>query len=314
MFRKYLLTALALVGSLAACDQGSSGPSEPGKISILLTDAPGDFERAVVTIEEIYLQGGGGSGEKGRTVLMEDPVTVDLLDLRNEAMELVEDVVIPGGNYSELRMVISGGYIEVIEAEDDDGNPTATRIYASSPQYAAEQGVSADGTLKMPSFAQSGLKIKLPGGAVRVDGDHSILLLDFNVAESFGREAGNSGMWVMDPVIHATDFETTAGVEFTLSLAEGVTLPTIDGKEITLADFQVALDKNGDVLTENFVSKADTFRVNFHFLEPGRTYPVDFIEPNGVNVLLDTEFPAEVGVTSGGTYRKSFKITQAAAK
>lgn len=308
MFRRYLFTALALLVTLAGCD-GASGPAEPGKLSILLTDAPGDFERAVVTIEEIYLQGSADSGEKGRVYLMEDPVTVDLLELRNEVHELVEDLTVPGGKYSELRLVISGGYIEVIEAEDDAGNPTDTKIYASSAEYATEQGVSAAGTLKMPSFAQSGLKVKLPGGAVRVDGDRTILLLDFNVAESFGKQAGQSGMWVMDPVIHATDFELTGGAEFTLSLANGVTLPTMDGKQLTLADFQVALDKDGDVLTENFTAGDSAFHVNFHFLVPGKSYPVAFIEPAGVTLTLDTAFPDSVSLTAGATYRKSFTIT-----
>jgi hypothetical protein len=310
MFRKYLITALALLVTLVGCDQNSAGPAAPGKLSVLLTDAPGDFERAVVTIDEIYLQGGGG--EKGRITLMETPVTVDLLDLRNVALDLVKDVVVPGGTYSELRLVISGGYIEVVEAEDADGVPTLTRIYASSPEYAAEQGVSAAGDLQMPSYAQSGLKIKLPGGAVRVDGDQTILLLDFNVAESFGQVAGHSGKWVLDPVIHASDFESAGGVEFTLALAEGVSLPTIDEKQITLADFQVSLDKGGDVLTENFVEREGTFRVNFYFLNSGTTYPVAFIAPAGVAVSLDAEFPDTVSTTTGATYRRTLTITEVA--
>lgn len=310
MFKKQFFAALALLVALGGCDQGSSGPAEAGKLSVLLTDAPGDFERAVVTIDAIYLQGNGGSDEKGRVNLMEAPITVDLLELRNEVLDLVTEEVLPGGTYSELRLVISGGYIEVVEAEDADGNPTVTRIYASSPQYAAAQGVSAAGELQMPSFAQSGLKIKLPGGAVRVDGDQTVLLLDFNVAESFGRVAGQSGKWVMDPVIHASDFELAGGVEFTLALAEGVTLPTVAGKLLTLADFQVSLDKDGDVLTETFVARDGTLRVNFYFLTPGTTYPVAFIEPAGLGVKLDAEFPETVSVTSGSTYRKTFTITQ----
>lgn len=83
---------------------------------------------------------------------------------------------------------------------------------------------------------------------------------------------------------------------------------TIDGEQITLADFQVALDKDGDILTENFVEKDGAFSVNFYFLEPGVSYPVSLIEPAGVKVLLDEEFPDEVSVTSGATYRKSFEI------
>ena len=41
-----------------------------------------------------------------------------------------------------------------------------------SDEFAASQGFTADGDLQMPSFAQSGLKIKLPAQEAVVDGDH----------------------------------------------------------------------------------------------------------------------------------------------
>ena len=52
-----LATALT-VGTLAACSDSTS--ADTGRISIKLTDAPGDFQKAVVTIEErsiIAIQG-----------------------------------------------------------------------------------------------------------------------------------------------------------------------------------------------------------------------------------------------------------------
>jgi hypothetical protein len=313
MFRKQLTAALVLTLALTGCDSGPAGSARPGTFSLHLTDAPGDLARAVVTIERIYLQGSSdGDPESERVSLMETPVTVNLLELRNEAMALVEGVTVPGGTYGQLRMVISGGFIEVIEAEDDDGVPTQTRIYASSPQYAAEQGVSAQGSLQMPSFAQSGLKIRLPGGAAQVDGDQHILLLDFNVAQSFGQQAGASGMWVMNPVVTATDFTTTGGTQFTLALAEGVTLPEVDGEAVTLEDFQVTLDRDGDLITENFVAAQGTHRVTFRFLEPRDAgYPVSLVVPEGITVTVAPAFPAEVTVTGSGTTVHSFTITAA---
>jgi hypothetical protein len=305
--RKTLATAgLVLLTAVAGCEFGASGPHQAGTVSILLTDAPGDFHKAVVTIDQIYLQSGEGSEEGGRVVLMDDPVTADLLTLQNVAMELVEDVLVPGGTYAQLRLVISGGYIEV---EQEDGS---TKIYASSPQYATDNGVVADGSLQMPSYDTSGLKINPPGGALTVDGDQTFILLDFNVAESFGQQAGASGMWVMTPVIHASHLEMTGGVEFSLSLAEGVELPTVGDDEITLADFSATLDKNGDVLTESFVEHDGTYKVNFYFLDPAMgDFPVSFVAPEGVAVTLDPEFPATVSVSSGGTFRQAFVITEA---
>ena len=305
MYRK-LFGVLAVAATLAGCDQGPSGPNQAGTLSVLLTDAPGDFKKAVVTIDQVYLQAGEGEEDgAGRVVLMNTPATVNLLDLRNVATNLVKDATVPGGTYSQLRLVISGGYIEV---EQEDGS---TKVYASSPEYAQAQGVTASGSLQMPSYAQSGLKIDLPGGAVSVDGDQQILLLDFNVAESFGRRAGGSGMWVMTPVIKASDLTLTSAVEFSLRTAEGVTLPSVAGTGVTLANFGASLDKSGDVLVENFQDVNGTFQVTFRFLTPG-TYPVSFVEPQGVNATLDSAFPASVTTTSGVTFRQAFTITAAA--
>ncbi|HSJ24498.1 MAG TPA: DUF4382 domain-containing protein [Longimicrobiales bacterium] len=300
-----LFTALALAAVVATGCQDSTGPQMDGRLSILLTDAPGDFAAAVVTIESVYLQGGSEDSEQGRLYLTDEAVTVNLLDLQNVAMDLVDGKVIPGGTYPQLRMVISGGYVEVIEAEDAEGNPTQTRIYASSPAYAAAQGVTAHGSLQMPSYAESGLKINMPNGALRVDGGEQILLLDFNVAESFGQQAGASGMWVMTPVIHATDLQLTGSVEFSLALGEDISLP--EGFE--LGDFAVVLDRNGDEITESFVEVDDAFKVRFNFLVGGESYPVSLKVPEGLTVSLDPAFPATVEAPSGSALQMAFTIT-----
>jgi ABC-type glycerol-3-phosphate transport system substrate-binding protein len=65
MWRK-LFTAMAAVVALAGCSGDSSGPGDgTAQVTLLLTDAPGDIKTAMVTIDEIYLQGGDG----GRVVL-----------------------------------------------------------------------------------------------------------------------------------------------------------------------------------------------------------------------------------------------------
>ena len=46
--------------ALGACDSG--GPDGPGSMSILLTDAPGDVDQAVVTIERIEIVGEAENG------------------------------------------------------------------------------------------------------------------------------------------------------------------------------------------------------------------------------------------------------------
>jgi len=289
----FLLLSTALVG----CDSVGGEASTTGSFKIYLTDAPGDFEKAVVTIESVSLHGEGGS-----FTLRDEPATVDLLTLQNEVMELVESAEVPAGTYKELRLVISGGYLEVEQA---DGS---TKIYASSAGYAQAQGVTAEGSLQMPSFAQSGLKVKLPGGAVSVDGDQHVVLLDFVVAESFGRQAGASGMWVMTPVIHASDFTLTGGVEVSLSLDEEVALP----EGLTLADFGAELDKGGDAIPAPFQEAGGVFTAAFRFLNPG-AYDVRIVAPEGVEFDADKESPISFTVATGAIARDAVRITSVSA-
>lgn len=297
-----ILFALAGVG-LTGCDS-SGARSEDTSIRILLTDAPGDLTSAVVTIDAVYLQGAEGEGG-GRVILREDPVTVDLLTLQNEVLDLVDDEPIPAGTYAELRLVISGGYIAVEQAEGPD------LIYASSGAYADEQGVTADGRLQMPSYGESGLKIVLPGitegGSVLLEGEQYVLLLDFVVAESFGHQAGQSGMWVMHPVIHATELGLTGSVEVTLALDEGVELPEAGQ---TLADFTAQLDVDGDLHEVAFSDVEGTFLASFPNLEPG-TYDLDLVAPEGVVVTTDVGLPLAVTVESGLTAAETLVITAA---
>lgn len=300
------LLLLAFAIAFTGCDSADSNDTnDTGALRVLLTDAPGDFLHAVVTIDRVYLQAeeGDDDPEASRVLLRDDPVTVDLLTLRNEVLDLVEDEEVPEGTYHQLRLVISGGYIEV---EEEDG---ASTVYASSDAYAAEQGVEADGRLQMPSFAQSGLKIVLPDELAEVDDDQNIVLLDFDVAESFGHQAGNSGMWVMHPVVHATDLAFTGEVELELALDDGITLPS---DTLTLADFSASLDKGGDVLTVPF-GDADgngAFTVDFRYLVPG-LYPIDLIAPAGIAVTTDVMLPLGVTVESGEAAQASIVITSA---
>ena len=189
--------ALAAFGAVAACSDASpTAVGSTGRLAVYLTDAPGDVRKAVVTIDRVYLQGDGG-----RTVLREEDLTVDLLTLADSVATLVPESGVPAGTYTERRFVVSGGYLEV---EGEDG---ASAFYASSPDYAGlPAGTALAGALQMPSFAQSGLKVQFADSLV-VGGDVQHLLVDFDVRESFGRQAGNSGRWVMSPVLKGSHLD-----------------------------------------------------------------------------------------------------------
>jgi len=302
------LSCLLGLALLAACD--STSPQD-GRVSVLLTDAPGDLKRAVVTISRVYLQSGDDDGEAGRVLLTANEVTTDLLTLANSAHTLVDDVVIPAGQYGQLRFVISGAYVEV---ENADGS---TRIYASSPSYAGlPSGAAVAGPLHMPSFGQSGLKVSLPGGGVAIGGEAKTLLVDFDVAQSFGREAGNSGRWVMHPTVRASAVNYTGSVLARVRLAEGVSLPAIDGKAVTLAHVSAVL--TGASGSRETLPLADTdgdgiFEARFRYLLPGE-YTLDLVGPDGVTFATTPARPAPVSIGSGQGVEVTFAVTAASTR
>ncbi|MDQ3950065.1 MAG: DUF4382 domain-containing protein, partial [Gemmatimonadota bacterium] len=257
-----VLGSIGLAGLLLLVGCESTSP-QAGRVSVLLTDAPGDFKRAVVTISRVYLQSGDDNGDGGRVLLSANEVTTDLLTLANTTHTLVDGVVIPAGHYGQLRFVVTGGYVEV---ENVDGS---TRIYASSPTYAGlPSGATVAGPLHMPSLAQSGLKVSLPGG-VSIGGDAKTLLVDFDVAQSFGREAGNSGRWVMHPVVRATAVNYTGSILARVWKADGVTLPTVNGTAVTLAGFSAVLTNASGSQETLALADADgdgVFEARFRYL------------------------------------------------
>ena len=190
-FRGAALVA-ALAATLTSCD--SQSPNGTTSLSVRLKDAPGDVQHAFVTITEVDLVGSGGV-----QVLTQTPVTTDLLTLATDAITLVQDAEVPSGSYHELRFKISGACVAV-----DDGNGGST-VYATADYDASPCGGSASGTLRAPSYAQSGLKVKLADGALELTGPAKILLVDFDVTQSFGHEANG---WVMHPVVTGGEVAT----------------------------------------------------------------------------------------------------------
>lgn len=286
------LMALVMSLSLGACDD-STAVGTPGTLTLLITDAPGDFTQAVVTIERIELVGNGEP-----LVLRDDPFTTDLLTLSNDVATLVENVVIPAGTYSEIRFIIPGACIGV---EQSDGTEL---VYASTGFQ--ECGTVA-GSLQLPSFAQTGIKVNLPGGSIEVGGDAQILLLDFDVSESFGQQAGQSGMWVMTPVIRASDISLTGNIVVRLTVADTVDLTEVG----SLADFQVHL--TGEAVAQPFEVVDGVFTFTYLFLMPNETYTVTVELQDGVSFdfTLNPTSPQDVVLGSGEEASIAFEVTSA---
>ena len=296
-----LAIAGLLTGVLACSDNTAPGTTQ---LSVLLKDAPGDIQEAVVTITEVDLVGSNGGQP---VVLSSNEVTTDLLTLASSTATLVQDAVVPAGSYSQLRFKISGGYIKV-----DNGDGSSS-VYATSGYGHVPAGETVTGTLQMPSEAQSGLKVTLPADALTLESGQKIILVDFDVAQSFGHEAGASGRWVMHPVITGADIQTTGTAKVSLSLADGVTLPEVNGAAVTLGDFSAVLTgPDAGTHTAALTEANGTFGATFPYLAPG-DYTLSFTGPSGLTFATDPATPIAVTVTSGQPVSAAAVITAATA-
>jgi hypothetical protein len=299
--------SLVALCAIMACEDGMiSTPTS--RLTVLLTDAPGDFESAVVTISKIYLQGSTADDpENGRVILLDEPVTTDLLTLSNDVADLVEGTSVAAGTYGQLRFVIDGAYIEV-ETE------TGTKVYAT-PGYAAAPA-QVNGELMCPSCAQSGIKVNFAGG-LQLDESTETILVDFDVAETFGKEAGNSGRWVMRPSLKATSVEAAASVSVSLGLGSGVVLPVIGGQVLTLAGFKVEMRSvaaeegtPGELLPFADADANGTFDARYTNVLPGQ-YVLELRGPAGLTFSTSPAFPRTIVVESGTAFTSTFTITSA---
>lgn len=312
--RSSLLSGAALIAAMCTplfgCSDSLSGNltgSGASALSIRLTDAPGDVQHAVVTISKIYLQ--GSESDTGSIVLMSTPVTTDLTTLAHTTTSLVQNVSVPAGKYSQLRFVVTGAYIAV-----DDGHGGST-IYATSSDYAGlPAGSTVSGTLRCPSCAQSGLKVILPGDSISVAGNQS-LTVDFNVAESFGHQAGNSGQWIMHPVLKAISVGTVTAATYTTTIQTSdtsVKLPIVGTDTVTFSAFSAVLTPPSgpaDTVAFSGTTTAGLYAASFANLLPG-TYTVSILAPSAVTAFVTAPtIPQTITIASGANDTTAFHLT-----
>lgn len=219
--------ALALLPLVAGgCDSSVTGNPANTTMSVYLKDGPGDVDEVWVQVNDVVLMGANGNV----SLLTEPTDLINITDLTGAPMVLSEDMELDPGTYSEVRFVLGGA---VLVSGDN--------VYA----YGVEppEGMTATGDLQCPSCSQSGIKVKFADALDVAEGANGILA-DFDVAQSFGHQAGRSGKWVMHPVIHGAqaapnEIETgpVATISGTVALATDVTVPDCGGSARTLSEF-----------------------------------------------------------------------------
>jgi hypothetical protein len=299
-----LLVPFAAALALGACD--SATESRDARLTILLTDAPGDLAEAWVRVDRIYLQGSSEGEGGGRVDLLNTETDwVDLLTLSGgRTAELVGDAAVPAGQYGQLRFVVCDAWIRT----------TDDRVYASSAAV-LPAGVTATGTLHLPSACQSGFKVTLPDGGLRLENESTILVVDFDVSQSFGHQAGQSGRWVMRPVMHATHVGMSGGIRGTVALAEGVDLPACGGGDTDLTVFVPRALAGADTLSGSTAADGAFAISPLHPATYDLAHAAEVTFTNGDTLeIAATATPATVTVASGQQAQADYTITAAECK
>lgn len=200
--RAGLLTPLAasLALGLSACGGGGGGGGVPtGTANFALTDAPvcSGFQSVVVTVDAIELIGTDGT----HSLNLPQPQQVTLTNLVNGASLSLGDVTVPAGTYQQLRLILASN-------QGNSPNPA---------NYVLLSGSNTPQPLSTPSAQQSGYKIN---GQFTVTADGQVnLTVDFNACRSIV-VAGNSGQYILKPVLNLTDDDESGSITGYLPAAE----------------------------------------------------------------------------------------------
>lgn len=172
--RMMLLLGLSGMMAVSACkkdnDEGTAGSTGTSQMDIMLTDAPGDYEKVFIDLQEIEVNIEGSGWVK---LTPTRPGIYNLLDLANGIDTMIASQQIPSGELQEVRLILGSRNSVVVN------------------------GVSHD--LETPSAEQSGLKIKIKE-SIGV-GAHYTIWIDFDANKSI--VLTGSGKYILKPVIRA---------------------------------------------------------------------------------------------------------------
>ncbi len=224
LWKSSLLIITALIFSIflgCAEDSVTEPGDEEGTILIRLTDAPFPIDlidEANVIITKIEIRRATEDAGRPFITLSEDTVKFNLLELQNDVTEDLVEIDIPIGSYNLVRLYVSEANILL-----KDGS---------------------EFVMKVPSGAQTGIKIFIEPAIEVVGGLTSELLLDFDVSKSFevqgnpNTPAGIKGFH-FKPVIRAVN----------MSIAGRITGVVTDAASTVLENAAVWVEQDSVVST-----------------------------------------------------------------
>ncbi len=221
-YRRYLffLMVFMAVAILQACGSNSSSSSNgnatsAGTLSVLVTDAPGDFDHAYITVKDIWFHTSSTAGPNDAGWVKKPlaaPVTVDLLTLANGGMRsLWSGVSLAVGNYQQIRLILAG-------TED------ALTASAQTMNLQYNNEVVIGGTASPLHVPDALHGIKLDGVFTMTAGGTLRLAIDFDAGHDI--VDFRTGEYVLKPRLTYFDLDHAGAIIGKLALASGGSVTT----------------------------------------------------------------------------------------
>jgi hypothetical protein len=174
--------------TISCNDINSSGDKAPAHMNVHLTDAPAEYQEVNVDVQGLRIHFTPTFSDTADTTgngkwidLPIDPEIINLLELTDTSILLSEAGDLEPGRYKEFRLILGDNNTVVIDSTEHD--------------------------LKVPSGQQSGFKIKFQTELEA--GEEVDVMIDFDAHESV-HQAGNSGKYILKPVLKASVTDTAS--------------------------------------------------------------------------------------------------------
>ncbi len=232
-----------LLPALVACGVNSS--DNTGRLSLSLTDKPTNTVNAVyITIKQIDVHAVNEAEDTWKTVLTLNE-TYKITDLTGGLRKQLGIVNLDPGHYDQMRLILSG-------------EPTGDNTYAN---WVVDDTGAHE--LKIPSGFQTGIKF-IQGFDINA-GSTTELTFDFDAGRSIV-VAGNSGKYLLKPVIHViNDDQTRMIIRGTVTGKDAL---AVGGATVSLQVFNAAAADAKDQVTVPYTTTTDsTGAYEFWFLD-----------------------------------------------
>jgi len=168
-----------------------------GKLSILLTDLPGDYAAVYVTITEVHVHLAGAEDESNENdsddgewiVINIEDTTYNLLELQGGVTIPMANEVIPAGDYTQLRLILGS-------LPDNELNMFGEVHESANYIVLTEEENLMAYALKVPSNT-----IKYNHNFTILNDEVVEMIIDFDADKSI-HPAGDK--WILNPVLKVT--------------------------------------------------------------------------------------------------------------